>query len=58
MSLMDKIKAMFSGDSAEHDSHDGHDHSHAGHDHSHEEPVAPVDPVGTTMPPADTTDRP
>lgn len=51
MSLMDKLKSMFSGGSsdsadapAEHD-HAGHDHAghdHAGHDHS-PEPVAPTE---------------
>ena len=45
MSLMDKIKSMFSGGSPDAaDAHAGHDH--AGDDHSHE-PVAPP------MPPAD-----
>jgi len=57
MSIMDKIKAMFSGgssaDSHDHAGHDhsGHDHAghdHAGHDHSHE-PAAPP------MPQADLT---
>ena len=50
MSLMDKIKSMFSGGSPDAaDAQDGNDHAehdHAGHDHSHE-PVAPP------MPPAD-----
>lgn len=42
MSLMDKIKSMFSGGS----SADAHDHS--GHDHSHEPAAAmpPADPAG------------
>ena len=45
MSLMDKIKSMFSGGSpGAADAHAGHDH--AADDHSHE-PVAPP------MPPAD-----
>ena len=40
MSLLDKIKSFFAGDttagSQEHDhDHDGHDHDHAGHDHEH-----------------------
>jgi len=50
MSLMDKIKAFFSGDA-------GHDHDHAGHDHTHEEgsshlqsPTAPDEPVLTPTP--------
>jgi len=56
MSLMDKIKSMFSGGS------DDHDHDHAGSHHPHEDlaggdvPPAPVDPIGTpaaTPPPAD-----
>ena len=61
MSLMDKIKSLFSGSSDEH-SHAGHDHAghdhaghdHAGHDHSHEPvapPMPPADPAG--MPTAD-----
>ena len=49
MSLMDKLKSMFSGGSA--DDHAGHDHDHDGHDHSHE-PVAPP------MPPADPAGMP
>lgn len=58
MSIMDKLKAMFSGgSSAEKDhSHDGHDHSHAGHDHAMDDapptPAAPMDPLGTATPPA------
>ena len=53
MSLMDKLKSMFSGGSsdaadahADHD-HAGHDHDghdHAGHDHSHE-PAALGEPA-------------
>ena len=60
MSLMDKIKAMFSGGSDAHD----HDHSHAGHDHAHGHdavdavPPAPADPMGAPMPPADADERP
>ena len=56
MSLMDKLKAMFSGGS------DSPDHSHEGHDHAHDHPAAvddvppapptPVDPLGTSMPEA------
>lgn len=56
MSLMDKIKSMFSGGSAgstdTHADHDHHGHDHTGHDHAggHEhEPVAPplaADPAG------------
>ena len=45
MSIVNKIRGMFSGDSsAAADDHSGHDHS--GHDHSHE-PVAttPVEPA-------------
>ena len=43
MSLLDKIKSMFSGgSSADTDAHAGHDHSHAGDDHSHDAvPAAP-----------------
>ena len=49
MSLMDKLKSMFSGGSA--DDHADHDHAddHAGHDHSHEPvapPLPPADPAG------------
>ena len=50
MSLLDKIKSMFSGGaSADTDAHAGHDHSHAGDDHSHDHSPDPVpatpDPV-------------
>ena len=49
MSLMDKIKSLFSGGStAAADDHAGHDHS--GHDHSHEPAAA--------MPPADPMSEP
>lgn len=44
MSLMDKLKSMFSGRSA--DDHADHDHDHAGHDHSHEPVAPPADPTG------------
>jgi hypothetical protein len=41
MSLMDRIKSMFSGGSSdEADAHAGHDHSD--HDHSHEPAVPPL----------------
>lgn len=47
MSLLEKIKSMFSGDSsADADAHAGHDHS--GHDHSHDDEHGhdhPHDPV-------------
>ncbi len=49
MSLMDKIKSMFSGgSSAATDDHAGHDHS--AHDQSNE-PAAPMpaDPAGVPM---------
>lgn len=52
MSLLDKIKSLFSGGSS--DSHAGHDHSHhdhAGHDHAHEPAAPPADPAG--MPTSD-----
>lgn len=49
MSFMDRIKALFSGASADADGHAGHDHSAT--DHSHE-PVAPP------MPPADPAGMP
>jgi hypothetical protein len=49
MSLLDKIKSIFSGgsstDSHDHAGHDhsahDHDHDHAGHDHSHEPATVP-----------------
>ncbi len=47
MSLMDKLKSMFTGGSSDtHAGHDhaGHDHSH---DHSHEPPLPPADPALT-----------
>ncbi len=40
MSLMDKIKSLFSGGS----SADAHDHDDAGHDHAHE-PAPLADPT-------------
>lgn len=44
MSLMEKIKSMFSGGSSDatdaHADHDHAGHDHAGHDHPHE-PAAP-----------------
>lgn len=58
MSLLDKIKSMFSGGSST-DSHAGHDHAghdhdhdHAGHDHSHEPAAAtpPADDEGDNRP--------
>lgn len=57
MSLLDKIKAFFSGD-ASHD-HAGHDHAHdhAGHDHTPDEgsshlqsPMNPAEPVPEPTP--------
>ena len=52
MSIMDKIKSLFSGGSAAStDDHAGHDHSGHDHDHSHDEPAAampPADPTGDT----------
>jgi len=54
MSLLDRIKSMFSGGSSDSaDSHAGHDH--AGDDRSHEPaapPTPPADPAG--MPASDT----
>lgn len=53
MSLMDKLKSLFSGGSgadAHDDSHAGHDHPHGEHPAAAEPPVAPLDPLGT--PPA------
>jgi len=52
MSFLDRIKALFSGGSADADVHAGHDHSAA--DHSHEPvapPLPPADPAG--MPTSD-----
>jgi hypothetical protein len=49
MSLMDRIKGLFSGGSADADAHAGHDHSDPDHTH---EPVAPP------MPPADPAGMP
>ncbi len=50
MSLMDKIKSLFSGGSSAgaHD-HDHAGHDHAGHEHAHE-PAPLADPSGTSMP--------
>ena len=66
MSLLDKIKSMFSGgSSADTDAHAGHDHSHNGDDHSHEPvPAAPEavpaapDPVPAPNPVAEDETRP
>ena len=58
MSLLDKLKSMFSGGSSDSaDDHAGHDHDHAGHDHSHE-PAAPPLPQADVaeMPAAEETD--
>ena len=59
MSLLDKIKSMFSGGSAhDHADHDHASHDHAGHDHSHEPVAPPVDPAGMpTSAPADEEDE-
>jgi hypothetical protein len=57
MSLMDKIKSMFSGDKGA-DDHAAQDHS--GVDHSHEPvapPVPPVDPAGMPTSAADTAEE-
>ncbi len=48
MSLLDKLKSMFTGGSS--DTHAGHDH--AGHDHSHDhshEPAAPLPPADPAL---------
>ncbi len=66
MSLLDKIKSMFSGGaSADTDAHAGHDHSHNGDDHSHEPvPAAPEavsaapDPVPAPNPVAEDETKP
>jgi hypothetical protein len=55
MSLMDKIRSMFSGDK-DADDHAGHDHSAP--DHSHEPvapPMPPADPAGMPTSAADTS---
>ena len=52
MSLLDKLKSMFSGGSSDTaDDHAGDDHDHAGHDHSHEAAAPP-------MPQADVAETP
>ena len=50
MSLMDKVKSLFSGGSSA-DAHDHAGHDHAGHDHSHEPAptMPPADPAGMPM---------
>jgi len=55
MSVIDKIKSMFSGGSSATDDHSGHDHN--GHDHSHE-PAAPAPAEPAAEPAADTDDTP
>ena len=53
MSLLDKIKAMFSGGSESQDrSHEGHDHAAAVEDVPPPVPPTPVDPLGSSMPEA------
>ena len=53
MSLMDKIKSIFSGGSSDSaDDHAGHDHDHAGHDHSHEPAAPPLPQVDMADTPA------
>ena len=47
MSVIDKIKSLFSGGSSP-DAHAGHDHSGHDHDHAHE-PAMPADPAGMPM---------
>jgi len=49
MSLMDKIKSMFSGGSSDSDADDHAGHDHAGHDHPHE-PADPPMPASETGP--------
>ena len=61
MSIMDKIKSLFSSGGASADTHDhsGQDHSghdHAGHDHATE--PAGHEPVAPPMPPADPAGMP
>lgn len=64
MSLLDKLKSMFTGGSS--DTQAGHDHAghdHAGHDHPHEPatpPLPPADPALTGDPAhsADGEDKP
>ena len=50
MSLMDKIKSLFSGGSTA-GAHDHTGHDHAGDDHSHEPDAVmpPADPAGMPM---------
>ena len=51
MSFLDKLKSMFSGGpSAEHDPHEGHDHSDDAMADVPPPPAAPMDPLGTTDP--------
>jgi hypothetical protein len=59
MSLIDKVKSLFSGGSSA-DAHDHTGHDHSGHDHSHDAAATlPADPAGMPMsePDAD-EDRP
>ena len=51
MSLMDKLKSMFSGGSA--DDHAGHDHDHSDHDHDHSDHDHSHEPDAPPMPQAD-----
>ena len=49
MSLMEKLKSMFSGGSSDaaddHADHDHAGHDHAGHDHSHESAAPETTPA-------------
>ena len=59
MSLMDKIKSMFSGGSSDTaDDHAGHDHDHAGHDHDHAGHDHSHEPAAPPMPQADMAETP
>jgi hypothetical protein len=60
MSFINKIKTMLTGGSdAQSDSHAGHDRASEHDDLAvGEVPPAPVDPLGTPLPPADSDDRP
>lgn len=63
MSIVDRIKSLFSSGGASGDTHDHAEHDHAGHDHAgHDhEPVAPpmppADPIGMPTSEPATTDE-
>ncbi len=57
MSLMDKIKSIFSGGSSA-DAHDHAGHDHSGHDHDHADADHSHEPAAVTPPATDEANNP